>query len=281
MNARGVAVASGLGLTVTLGIYSMMGSFGGPFETSHSPVPDPLTLNTLKVGVLDAGTVYAHALRNVDAGAVYAPDGLDVDTGESVGFRGPGGDSYIRHTGGALTLYAGSGLKVGTVDGFFTQSEATLGQLSANAVEVSGGALRTRVAVVAGTGGPSADAGIDVVPVGEGVMWVWGAGLRTHTVGNADGGGVLDLRGDVQVDDRRPVVSLDAGTPRQAMAVGCVALVAGSKTVNFDPDFEMDPACVCTDATAANVVKCVGAKTDITITGTGTDTICYNCVEMQ
>lgn len=281
MNARGVAVASGLGLTVTLGIYSMMGSFGGPFETSHSPVPDPLTLNTLKVGVVDAGTVYTHRLANVDGGSVYATGGLDIDTGKSLGFRGPGGDSYVRHTGGALTLYGGSGLKVGTVNGFFTQDEATIGQLSANAVEVSGGALRTRVAVVAGTGGPSADAGIDVVPVGEGVMWVWGAGLRTHTINNADGGGALDLRGDVQIDDRRPVVALDAGTAQQAMAAGCVALVAGTKTVTFDPDFEVEPACTCTDATAANVVQCVGSKTDLTINGTNTDTVCWICVEMQ
>lgn len=279
MNARGVAVASGLGLTLTLGIYSMMGSFGGPFETSHSPVSDPLTLNTLKVGVVDAGTVYTHYLANVDGGRVYAPGGMNVDQGSFVGFRGPGGDSYIEHTGGALVLNAGAGLKVGTVDGFFTQSEATIGQLSANALQVAGGSAMATATVVGGTGGPAADAGLDIAPVGQGVVRIWGQGLRVATVQNADGGGALDLRGDVQIDDRRPLVSVDAGTAQQAFAVGCSTVSGGNVNANFTSPFAVAPICICQARDAQSTHFCSASTTAISIEAAVDGVYCWACFE--
>lgn len=147
--------------------------------------------DVLHFGTVDAGIAWLQQARNPDGGRLYAPTGLVVDQGFSVGFRGPTGDSLIHHTGGALTLNAGAGLKVGTVDGFFTQTEATLGQLSPNALQISGGTTATQMAVVGGTVGPSADAGIDIVPVGQGTVRVWGDGVRTPQIGNADGGFLL------------------------------------------------------------------------------------------
>lgn len=142
----------------------------------------------LQLGTLDAGLIWIAQARNPDGGRLYVPPGLDIDQGAQIGFRGPTGDAFIRHTGGTLALSGGAGLKVGTIDGFFSQEEATMGQLSPNALQCTGGTLSTQIAVVNGTGGPSADAGINIVPVGNGIVSVGGAGLRAPAVGNIDGG---------------------------------------------------------------------------------------------
>ena len=145
-------------------------------------------VDVLQGGTLDAGVAWLAQASNPDGGHLYVPLGLDLDQGSKLGFRGPNGDAFISHTGGTLALSAGAGLKVATVDGFFTQSEGTFGELSANALQCSGGPTATTVAVVNGTGGPTADAGIDIFPVGHGTVRIWGDGLRTPQVGNPDGG---------------------------------------------------------------------------------------------
>lgn len=281
MNARGVAVASGIGLTLTLCIYSLMGSFGGPFETSHSPVADPLTLNTLKAGVVDAGTIYAGYLSNPDGGDVSVSGGLAVESMMPVRFNGPGGSAEIHFTGGALALNAGGGQKVGIVGGGLSQEEFTAGQQALNSLQINGGASMASISVVAGPGGPAADAGVDITPVGNGVCRVWGEGLRVATIQNADGGGALNLRGDVQIDDRRPLVSVDAGTARQAFAVGCSTVSGGNVAANFTTPFDVTPVCVCQARDAESTHFCSATTTAISIEATVDGVYCWACFEAR
>lgn len=280
MNARGVAVASGLGLTLTLGIYSLMGSFGGPFETGHSPVADPLTLNTLKVGVVDAGSVYTHYLANVDGGSVYAPGGVTIDGSKYLTFDGPGGTARITWTGINLALNPGSG-KVVSIDGFQAQNTGEFGTLSATEVKLAGSSTNGIISAAAGIGAVVGDAGLELTPVGSGLVYVWGDGLRTPSVGNYDGGGTLALRGDVQVDTSRPVLNLDAGTPRQAAFGGSVTLSGGAGSHNFAPAFSGVPYCTCVDSTATAAVKCSATKDTLTLAGTGTDVVVFLCLGPQ
>lgn len=145
----------------------------------------------LTAGTLDAGTTYTHLLLNVDGGLVYAPNGLRADAQRPIAL----GTALIQDTGGVLSINAGPGKLTGVVDGFFVQGDSTFGQLSVDAVRISGGATTGTIAVVGGISGPtmpSTDAGLLIVgglPNGP-VTIVNAVGLYTPRIGNQDGGAV-------------------------------------------------------------------------------------------
>lgn len=280
MDARKVGIALGVATVTTIGVLVSTGITGAPFSSSGF-FPEPLTANLLRVGVVDAGTVYTHNLLNVDGGQVYAPNGLALDSMQFVRFNGPGGNSECHHTGGALVCNGGGGNKFGIIGGGFSQEEFKAGELSATSLEITGSSGQALVSAVLGTGSPVADAGIDMFPTFKGVVRVWGEGLRAHQVQNADGGGALDLRGDVQIDDRRPVVALDAGTARQALAVGCVTTSSATATVAFAPSFGVAPVCVCSSTGSATEVRCVADTSNLFVDVTVDGTVCWICVEMR
>lgn len=276
MDARKVGIALGVATVTTIGVLVSTGITGAPFSSSGF-FPEPLTANLLRVGVVDAGTVYTHNLLNVDGGQVYAPNGLAIDSMFFLRFNGPGGNSECHHTGGALVCNGGGGNKFGIVGGGFSQEEFKAGEQSATSLQIGGSSGQATVSAVLGTGSPVADAGIDMFPTFKGVVRVWGEGLRAHQVQNADGGGVLDLRGDVQIDDRRPLVSLSSSTAQLAVEVGEVVVSGGSGSANFSTAFGAAPVCTCSPKTVAATFFCEASTTAIAMEAGSDGTYSWDC----
>lgn len=152
-------------------------------------------IDMLTAGTIDGGVVYAHAFRNPDAGSVYTPGGVTMDTGKPAKFDGPTGGATVAWTGANLFFNPGAG-RVVAGNGADSHGTVRAGTLSQTAVELSGASgNQAHIAPVAGSGALAADAGLDVVPVGNGVLRVLGGGVRTPVIGNVDAGDVALTRG--------------------------------------------------------------------------------------
>lgn len=153
-----------------------------------------VTTELLKVGVVDAGVVYAPQVQNIDGGALYIQGGVVVRPADRFVLSGPGGSVQMYWTGTNLAFDTATGRAV-FFDGLNSQGTFQAGKASINALELAGGTNGVSVMIIGGLSTPSADAGLDIYPVGNGLVRIWGDGVRAPILGNADAGDIALIRG--------------------------------------------------------------------------------------
>lgn len=106
---------------------------------------------------VDGGTIYdgevaAHSFANTDGGVVHAPAGVAVDTGYALCLNGAAlcSSKVYQSPGNQLVLQGQAGIT--GVNGATFQGTLEAGSLSANSVELVGGATSATVRAASGTG---------------------------------------------------------------------------------------------------------------------------------
>ncbi len=72
---------------------------------------------------------------------------------------------------------------------------------------------------------------------------------------------------------------LATGTASNTDAAGFITLVAGAGSYTFTGTYLTPQVCTATDGTAAAATKATATTTVLTVAGTGTDVLAYNCVK--
>lgn len=238
----------------------------GPFNPADiTAALDQGVMMVQDLGIKVAGVPQTDVFGNVNVpGSLYVDGGvtvggsLYVDAGTTLN-----GSLYV--DGGATVVGAISGLSVAVASATAPQFSCTSG--SASCTLQSGQA-----------------SGSDAFRLNTTNLYSSGNLLNIENQGTPElqvalNGSVVSAGSVIaNSSDRVPSVHHALTISPQSIEFGIKALSSGAGTASFTAAFSGAPTCVCTDASAANPVKCSTSTTAVTIAGTGTDSVFYFCI---